>query len=195
MIWSSTGCYALDTQDNPQIVVEAPLATRYLLHATQTDVETFLTRVLNARPRKARGIGNWQILQRDEAFFYYGYPVFSNLFTEERVVHTLYKVSRYQVERRFPAFQAWMHPQPPERRLAFQTRLAEPIQDLGLVVYGFDAERPEFFAIEANVTFKDDPVPCRYRLELRLPELQVHRLQSLPIQQQIAAGCQGRMLN
>ena len=195
VLWSSTGCYALDREETPSIVVTSALPTRHLLYATETSVQTFFSRVLNQRPRKVRGVGNWQILQQDEAFFYYGYPVLRDLFTEERVIHTLYKVSRYQVEQAFPTFQAWMSPHPPERLQYFQRHLAEPIQELWLVDYGFDPERPDLFAMEANVTFKGDPVPCRYRLELNLPDFALQTLQVLPIQQQIAAGCQGRMLN
>lgn len=109
ILLSGTGCYhwRQEASQDPltPLRVASPFATRHLLYATETSVDIFLQRMLRQKPRKARGIGNWFVLEQDEAFLYYGYPVWQHLLSEERVVQTLYKVSRYQVERCLPQVQ------------------------------------------------------------------------------------------
>jgi hypothetical protein len=190
VLWSSTGCYSFEPERYPPIAVSELTQNRHLLYATQTSAATFFERVLNVRPRKASGVGNWRILHRDDAFLYYGYPVFRGLLTSEKEIPVLYKVSLYEVQKQFPDFLQWQAQHPPA---AFKQRIAElfkrPVEGLDWGSYHFDPERSDYFAFESNLRFKDLSVPCRYRFEMLLPSLMLKQVEALPIQQKISAVC------
>ena len=190
VFWSSTGCYSFEPKREPPIALSEVDQTKNMLYATETSVNTFFERVLNVRPRKAVGIGNWYVLKRDEAFIYYGYPVFREILTSERELDVLYKVSLYQVQQRFPDFWAWQAQHPP---VSFAQRVADvfqrPVDHFYWVDYQFDPERSDFFAFESNLRFEGFSEPCRYRFELVLPTLVLRQVEALPIQQKISAAC------
>lgn len=190
VVWSSSGCYSFESERYPPIALSQVQQNHNLLYATQTSAATFFERRLNVFPRKVTGVGNWRILHRDDAFIYYGYPVFRGLFTSEKEVPVLYKVSLYQVQKLFPDFLQWQEQQPPA---AFKQRIAtlfqRPAVDFDWVSYHFDPERSDFFAVEANLRLESLSVPCRYRFEMRLPSLTLKQVDALPIRQQISSVC------
>lgn len=190
VFWSSTGCYSFEPERYPPIALSEVSQTRNLLYATETSAATFFERVLNVRPRKLIGVGSWQILHRDDAFIYYGYPVLRGLLTTEREIGALYKVSLYQVQNRFPGFWEWQAESPPP---SFTQQISEVLQHsitrFYWVDYQFDPERSDFFAFEGNVRFQDFTEPCRYRFEMVLPSLTLKQIEALPIHQKISTVC------
>jgi len=190
VIWSSSGCYSLAPEHYSPIALSQVQQRHHLLYATQTSAATFFERRLNGFPRKVTGVGSWRILHRDDAFLYYGSPVLRGLFTSEKEVPVLYKVSLYQVQKLFPDFLQWQERKPPT---AFKQRIARLFQrpevDFYWVSYHFDPERSDFFAVEADLRFESLSVPCHYRFEMRLPSLSLEHVEALPIQQQISSLC------
>lgn len=196
ILWSSTGCYSLAPESSePAIPLGEIQADRHLLHAVQTSVPTFLTRVLNARPRKVIGVGQWQVLHQDEAFVYYGYPVLQHLFSEAREVRVLYKVSRYQLERLFPNFENWRSQPKAQAAKVMARAFALQPMSFDYFWFRFDPESPDRFYFETNVHFDGLTVPCRYGVELTLPGLKTAGIEQLPIRQLKSDVCPTGVLN
>lgn len=106
---------------------------RTLLQAQEISVDHFVSLRMSNRPRKAL-VGQWLILHEDEAFVYLGYPYFAGLFDDRRETESLYKVSRYQLQKRFPAYTKLDGNQVRSRvRAALEQQLeAEEQQQLGM---------------------------------------------------------------
>lgn len=190
VLWSSTGCYSFEPERYPPIALSEVLRNRNLLYATQTSTSLFFERLLNVRPRKITGVGNWQVLHRDNAFIYYGYPVLRGLFSTEREVPVLYKTSLYQVQKHFPDFWQWQAEHPAASFVQRVTKIFQrPVTDFYLTDYQFDPERSDYFAFESNLRFQKLSVPCRYRFEMVLPSLTLRQIEALPIQQKISSDC------
>lgn len=88
-------------KDKPPYSVTRIQKGELLDKATLATVHTFFNDWLNKRPRKAM-VGSWFLLHEDEAFVYWGKPIFQRFFSDERMVDVFYKTEKKELALKFP---------------------------------------------------------------------------------------------
>lgn len=96
--------FSLFKKDKPPYSVQRIQKGDLLDKATLASVHTFFNNWLNKRPRKVM-VGCWFVLYQDEAFVYWGMPVFKRLFGKDnKIVERFYKTSKKELEEQFPLY-------------------------------------------------------------------------------------------
>lgn len=82
---------------------QLPARSDWQLQAKPLSVSEYMQLRLQNRPRKAP-VGQWLIVHQDETFVYLAYPRFSGFLSDQREVQQLYRLSRFQLQQRLPAY-------------------------------------------------------------------------------------------
>jgi hypothetical protein len=82
---------------------QLPARSDWQLQARPISVPEYMRLRLGNRPRKAP-VGQWLIVHQDETFVYIGSPRFRGLFSDQREVLQLYRLSRFALQQHLPAY-------------------------------------------------------------------------------------------
>jgi hypothetical protein len=87
-----------------ELIVEEIQKGDKLEQANEVDIHFFFNKRMQNKPRKAN-VGTWEILYKDNDWIYFGYPKFSSIFSPTRLIESLFKVSRSELDNKFPEYE------------------------------------------------------------------------------------------